>query len=248
MKNFELISFATTDELARTVANAWLDEIEAANCAGKSHCVALSGGRIARRFFTSVAEMAKARKVSFAPVHFFWADERCVPPTDPESNFALTNGHLFQPLKIGPDNIHRIPGDLSPPQAVVSAVAELSQFVPCNRAGQPVLDIVFLGMGEDGHVASLFPGEPEEAKADMSVYRAVTASKPPPRRITIGYGPIAAAQQVWVLASGAGKEQALHESLATVGQTPLAEVLKLRSHTKIFTDISSANNPLPLLS
>ena len=117
---------------------------------------------------------------------------------------------------------------------------ELSRVVPRNEAGQPMLDIVFLGMGEDGHVASLFPGEPEEANAAKSVYRAVTASKPPPRRITIGYGAIAVARQVWVLASGAGKEQALRESLAVVAQTPLAKVLKLRSHTKIFTDIFPA--------
>ena len=192
--------------------------------------------------------MAKARKVSLASVHFFWADERCVPPTDPESNFALANEHLFQPLKIAPDKIHRIPGELSPPQAVVLAVAELTHFVPCNLKGQPVLDILFLGMGEDGHVASLFPGEPEEANADKSVYRAVTASKPPPRRITIGYGTIAVARQVWVLASGVGKEAALRDSLAADGQTPLARVIKLRSHTKIFTDISCAKANLPFQS
>jgi hypothetical protein len=63
VKNFDLISFATADELAQAVASAWLDEIEAANRAGKTHCVALSGGRIARKFFAAVAEQAKARKI-----------------------------------------------------------------------------------------------------------------------------------------------------------------------------------------
>lgn len=240
MANFELISFPNDLALAQAVANEWLSEVEKADRAGTSQFVALSGGRIARRFFTAVAEMAKARKVSFAPVHFFWADERCVPPADAESNFALANEHLFQPLKIAPDKIHRIPGELNPTQAAAAAGTELSRVVPRNEAGQPILDIVFLGMGEDGHVASLFPGEPEEATANKSVYRVVTASKPPPRRITIGYGTIAVARQVWVLASGAGKEQALRESLAVVAQTPLAKVLKLRSHTKIFTDIFPA--------
>ena len=96
MKNFELISFATADELARAVAGAWLDEIEAANRAGKTHCVALSGGRIAQKFFAAVVEQAKARKIGDGDtpslpsnVHFFWADERCVPPDDAESNFAI---------------------------------------------------------------------------------------------------------------------------------------------------------------
>ena len=107
MNNFELISFASADELARAAAGAWLDEIESANRAGKPHCVALSGGRIAQKFFASVVEQAKARKIGDggtpslpANVHFFWADERCVPPDDPESNFKLANELLFAPLKI----------------------------------------------------------------------------------------------------------------------------------------------------
>lgn len=237
MANFELISFSNDLVLAQTVANDWLSELAAANRNCAPQFVALSGGRIARRFFASVTEMAKTRTVPFTRVHFFWADERCVSPTDPESNFALANEHLLEPLKIAPGNIHRIRGELDPDEAVTSAARELNQFVPHTLAGQPVLDIIFLGMGEDGHVASLFPGEPEEAKADQSIYRDVMATKPPPRRITIGYGTIAAARQVWVLASGAGKETALRDSLAADGQTPLARVLNLRSQTKIFTDI-----------
>jgi 6-phosphogluconolactonase len=72
-----------------------------------------------------------------------------------------------------------------------------------------------------------------------AVYRAVTASKPPPRRITLGYAALAAAREVWVLASGAGKEAALRESLASGGRTPLARVLRERDGTRIFTDIAS---------
>ena len=81
------------------------------------------------------------------------------------------------------------------------------------------------------------PGESEEAISSKAVYRPVIGVKPPPRRITVGYGAIAAARQVWVLAAGAGKENALRRSLAAGGQTPLARVLKLRAHTRIFTDI-----------
>jgi 6-phosphogluconolactonase len=235
--NFELISFPNDLALAEAVANDWLSEVGATNRTGAPPFVALSGGRIARRFFTAVAEFGKARNVSLARVHFFWADERCVPPTDAESNFALANERLLQPLKIAADQIHRIPGELNPPQAAAAATTELSRVVPRNQNGQPMLDIVFLGMGEDGRVASLFPGEPEEVISDKSIYRAVTATKPPPLRITVGYGVIAAARQVWVLASGAGKESALCESLGTAGQTPLGRVLKLRAHTKIFADI-----------
>ncbi len=98
MANYELISFETADELARAAAGAWLDEIEAANRAGKLHCVALSGGRITQKFFTETVAQAKVRQISFENCHFFWADERCLPPTDPESNFKLANDLLFSKL------------------------------------------------------------------------------------------------------------------------------------------------------
>jgi 6-phosphogluconolactonase len=244
VKNFDLISFATADELAQAVASAWLDEIETANRAGKRHCIALSGGRIARKLFEAVVEQAKARKIGDggtpslpANVHFFWADERCVPPDDPESNFHLAKELMFRPLKIGNAQIHRIHGEDSPEAAAKAASTEISQIAPLNEASLPILDLIFLGMGEDGHVASLFPGESDVSISDTAIYRAVKNSpKPPPNRVTLGYAMIAAARQVWVLVSGAGKEAALLESLSPKGRTPLARVAQFRTHTEIFSD------------
>ena len=92
-------------------------------------------------------------------------------------------------------------------------------------------------MGEDGHVASLFSAMPEEKANSTEVYLAVTANKPPPRRITLSYAALGAAQEVWVLVSGPGKEEALRKSLMLRNQTPLARVLAMRRHTKIFSDI-----------
>ena len=244
MKKLKLISFATADELARTVASAWLDEIEAAKRAGKRHCVALSGGRIARKFFAAVVEQAKARKIGDggtpslpSNVHFFWTDERCVPPDDPESNFCPAKKLLFEPLKIGDAQIHRIHGEDSPEAAATAASTEITQIAPLNEAGQPILNIIFLGMGEDGHVASLFPGEPDVLISDRAIYRAVKNSpKPPPNRVTLGYAVIAVAKQVWVLVTGTGKEAALRESLLSKGRTPLARVTQFKTRTKIFSD------------
>lgn len=238
MEPFQLISFNDADALAKSVAAAWLDEVVATNRATQPHCVALSGGRITLKFFAEVIELAKARNASFASVHFFWADERCVPPNDPESNFAAADKEFFQPLGISLGNIHRIRGEDTPIQAVESATAEILRVTPRVANGQPGLDLIFLGMGEDGHVASLFPREPESMLADPAVYRVIVNSpKPPPNRVTLGYSTIAAARQVWVLASGAGKAAALRESLKTDGQTPLGRVLRTRNQTRIFTDI-----------
>jgi 6-phosphogluconolactonase len=237
MANFELISFANADELAARAASAWLDEIAAANHAARPHCVALSGGRIALKFFTSVVAQTKAREISLGLVHFFCADERCVPPDDAESNFRAAHELLFAPLRVNDAQIHRIHGEDSPEIAAQKATMDISHVAPKNSAGQPVLDLIFLGMGEDGHVASLFPGK-MEGKMPADIFCAVNNSpKPPPDRVTLSYAAIAAAKNVWVLASGAGKETALRESLSPSGKTPLARVIQSRFRTKILTDI-----------
>lgn len=236
MQNFELISFANADELAARAASAWLDEIAAANHAAKPHCVALSGGRIALKFFTSVVGQSKEREISFGLVHFFWADERCVPPDDAESNFRAAHELLFAPLRINDAQIHRIHGEDSPEIAAQKATMDISHVAPKNSDGQPVLDLIFLGMGEDGHVASLFPNQ-TEGMAPKSIFCPIDFSpKPPPNRVSLSYAAITAAKNVWVMASGAGKETALRESLYQNGKTPLARVIQSRSQTRIFSD------------
>jgi 6-phosphogluconolactonase len=238
LKNFDLLSFKNADELARAAACAWLDEVEAANRSGKVHCVALSGGRITQKFFASLVEQGKGRATSFERVHFFWADERCVPPTDAESNFKMAQELLFGFLKLSERQIHRVRGEEAPELAAELAEKDIRRVASPDSEGRPILDMVFLGLGEDGHVASLFPSESETWMADKAIYRVIRNSpKPPPNRVTLGYGAIASARQVWMLASGSGKESALRESLSP-GTTPFGRVLRLRPSTKIFTDIS----------
>ena len=240
MKNIELLSFATADDLARAAAAAWLDEIEAANRAGKTHSVALSGGRITQNFFTSVVAQNKTRNISFAGVHFFWADERCVPPTNPDSNFKMADELLFTPLKISAEKIHRLRGELPPAKAVEIAAAEVMQWVSAAPTPTPLpkLDLIFLGMGEDGHIASLFPNATAKILDNSASFLVVENSpKPPPTRISLSFAAIAAARQVWTLVSGTGKETAFRESLKSDGKTPLARVIRSRP-VKIFSDLS----------
>jgi 6-phosphogluconolactonase len=241
MQNVELLSFPGPDALAAAAASAWVDEVASANRAGKSYCVALSGGRITQKFFISTVEKALARNVSFGRVHFFWADERCVPPDDPESNFKLADDLLFEPLKINEGQIHRLRGELPPEEAVAKANAEIAG-IALKVNDQAVLDLIHLGMGEDGHVASLFQNArldaEKDAKCNEPFFFVPNSPKPPPRRISLSYKAIIAAKQVWVLASGAGKEDALKKSLNAEGQVPLGQVIKNRKSTKLFTDIN----------
>ncbi len=236
MSSFELTRFPSPEQLAATVARLWFQDLMAAG--GANACVALSGGRIAQLFLRASAELGLRHPGSLSHVHFFWGDERCVPPANPESNYGLARECLLGPLAIPDRQVHRIRGEAEPETAATEAAAELCQLAPRNEHGQPVLDLVFLGMGEDGHVASLFPGDGLPPGVDEPVFRPVIGSKPPPRRITIGYQPLAAARQVWVLASGAGKREALRNSLAPGGLTPLAKVLQSRSATRVFTDVA----------
>jgi 6-phosphogluconolactonase len=236
MGTFHLHRFPGPELLAGAAARDWLKEIAAADPVGRAFSTALSGGRIARTFFSMLASQAAAQGFSFQGIHFFWSDERCVPPTDPESNFRPARELLFDPLKIPQTQVHRILGEKPPEEAAAAAEAELRRMSALPHEDQPVLDLVLLGMGEDGHVASLFPGEPEAAITNRAVFRSVKAVKPPPRRITLGYPAIAAARQVWVLASGEGKAEALRQSLAPNGPTPLARVLASRPLTRIYSD------------
>jgi len=238
MDTYDLLTFGDAEALAQTAAAQWLNQLGTAGRRAGPYCVALSGGRIARRFLLAVRDQARARRLDLGRVHFFWGDERCVPPEDPESNFGMASECLLGPLGIAGGQVHRIRGEALPEVAAAEAEAGLRRIAPPGEGGQPALDLVFLGMGEEGHVASLFAGEPEEARASPAVYRAVTAAKPPPRRITLGYPAIRAASQVCVLASGPGKAAALRQSLTPAGHTPLARVLRQRRHTRILTDLA----------
>ena len=178
MKNLDVACFSNSLELAEAAAKDWLSLIPAFP---EGHWVAMSGGRIASPFFDAVTEHAVASDVSFEHVHFFWADERCVPPDHPDSNFRVANKELLGPLGIAPDRIHRIKGELKPDQAVTEANSAISLLVPTNSDGRPVLDLVLLGMGEDGHVASLFPTRPpRSSNAKLPTWPSAVPASPRP--------------------------------------------------------------------
>jgi 6-phosphogluconolactonase len=235
--NIELTVFPDAEALARATAAQWLEEVCRAQ-AGGGYCVALSGGRSAAGFFAAAARLAGAGDHRLTRARFFWADERCVPPDHPESNYGLARQCLLEPLDIPASRIHRLRGEIEPALAAQEAEAVLRAWAPPDAEGRPALDLVLLGMGEDGHVASLFPDAAPEVVRSQAFYLPVVGPKPPPRRLSLSYRAIAAARQVWVLASGPGKEEALRESLSPQGRTPLGRVLQSRPRTLILTDIA----------
>jgi len=163
-----------------------------------------------------------------------------VPPDHADSNYKLAQSALLDPAGIDAARRHRLRGELPPEEAARLAEVELARVTGTVSGSVPVLDLVFLGMGEDGHVASLFPGATEAVVNSTRWVIPVIGPKPPPQRLSLTFQVLAAAKEVWVLASGVGKEEALQESLRIGGNTPLAHLLSLRSRTRIMTDL-----PLP---
>lgn len=234
MPSVELIQLPDDRSLAAAAASDWWRLLGPGGQAGGFH-VALSGGRIAGTFFDALVAGASPDPSLRPEIHFFWADERCVPPDHPDSSFPTARDRLFRPLGVPDSRIHRIPGELDPARGAAVAEQELLSVVGCRAGAMPVLDLVILGMGEDGHVASLFPGDDWEETHEAPVYRNVVASKPPPHRITLTYRMLVAAREVWVLASGRGKSEALGRSLLST-DTPLGRLRSRRDRLRIFCD------------
>lgn len=183
---------------------------------------AIPGGRTPRAFFELLAEDEHARQLSWEKVHVFWTDERCVPPDSTESNFRLAQETFLLKLPIPEDNIHRIGGENPDPHFEADLYEGIIRQTLGTAFGQlPVFDLIILGMGADGHIASLFPGSAEE----MEDKRGVTATERLHagfQRISLTAPVIASARQIIVLVAGADKK----EKIAEVFGTPRDEQFK----------------------
>lgn len=163
--------------------------------------IALSGGRTPRGVF---AELATAfRDVPWRHVHVYFGDERAVPPNDPNSNYRMAREALLDPVHVPPDHVHRMEGERADLDA---AARDYERLLPV------ALDILLLGIGPDGHTASLFPGAPA---LDEHTRRVLPADSPfpPPRRLTVTPPVIAAARRVAVIAEGADKAGIVRRAL-----------------------------------
>lgn len=165
--------------------------------------VALSGGSTPRALHERLAADEFAARIPWPKVHLFWGDERCVPPDHPDSNYGMTAAALLSRVPLPAENVHRIPGEFPPSQAAERYESELRAFF----GEKPAFDLVFLGMGEDGHTASLFPGSPALAESVRWAMEVEHTAPPPPlvSRVTLTFGVLNAARRVVFLVSGASK-------------------------------------------
>ena len=175
--------------------------------------MALSGGSLPKLLALSLTKAPIRDIIDWSAWHIFWADERCVPLTDPDSNYRLAQEQIFNQVKIPPAQIYAINDTLKPETIATAYQATLAQVLQPAPGEYPRFDLILLGLGEDGHTASLFPDHPLLKETERWVLPIFDSPKPPPERITLSLPVINNAHHVAFLATGAGKADILSQIL-----------------------------------
>jgi 6-phosphogluconolactonase len=195
------------------VAQAAAAEIARAMSAGIPRTglfsLVLAGGTTPRRAYEILA--AWPRGLPWSDVHLFWGDERCVPPDAPDSNYAMAKAALLDHVGLPPENVHRVRGEAGAEIAAKEYDGEVWAWL--FGKGTRRFDVVLLGMGEDGHTASLFPGNPATARTDAHAVPVETEAKAPRWRVSLTLPTLANAAEVMFLVTGAAKRPVLAEIL-----------------------------------
>jgi 6-phosphogluconolactonase len=214
--------FESAEALAQNMAQ-WLCSL--AQASHGDFAVCLSGGSTPRRLYEQLATPAIALRFPWRRAHWFWGDERFVPHDHPDSNYRMARDAFLSRVPAPEGNIHAVPAEgLSPQQAALAYEATLKRFYGADRLApdRPLFDVTLLGIGEDGHTASLFPGQPAlQERRRWAI--AVIGAKPEPR-ITLTYPTLGSSRDVVFLATGAGKRDVVARGQAGDGTIPATAV------------------------
>lgn len=191
--------------------------------------LAISGGATALIFLGAL----RAARVNWSRVTLFWGDERAVPADSPESNYGVAERLLLQPLGASAPRALRMPADHPD---LEEAALQYDETLAYELRGGP-LDFALLGIGEDGHVCSLFPGHPALQQQDHRVIAIHDAPKAPRRRLSLTMSFLSRTRKIWLVVLGARKHQILQAAMARPGiETPLDILLAGAKDSTIFTD------------
>ena len=206
--------FPDRETLAFAAAHHFLSIAQAAILHRGRFMVAFSGGTTPRMLFQRLNRTRMQDSLNWNQVHIFWGDERCVPPDDTESNYRMAREALIDSLPIPASNIHRYMTERPPEEAAQQYQEELqSSFGLVDKDSPPVFDLILLGLGGDGHTASLFPGT-SVLKEKERWAAAVYVEKLGVWRVTLTLPVLNAAREILFLVVGESKAQVLQEVLA----------------------------------
>ncbi|MBB3085624.1 6-phosphogluconolactonase [Geodermatophilus sabuli] len=235
------------DHLARAVASALVARLAAAQAVHDTATVVLTGGGIGTAVLERAAALAaepERERVDWTAVDVWWGDERFVPAGSEERNETGARRALLDPVGVPAERVHAMPasdaGFAEPEEAAAWYAEQLAAAAP-EGAALPRVDVLLLGMGPEGHVASIFPDSPA-ASDDRLVVAVRDCPKPPPTRISLGFAAINAAEEIWLLVSGEGKAPAVAAALragAGPQQLPAAGVHGRRA-TRWLLDAAAA--------
>ena len=192
--------FSSPQQVAESFANDlgnWIKD------ASDNFNIALSGGSTPKILFQNWAQNSNSS--DWQNVHFFWGDERCVAPDDAESNFGVTNEQFFKPVGIPQSNIHRVLGE-SDPETEATRYSKLIESHVAIENDLPQFDVVLLGMGTDGHTASIFPDQ-MQLMDDDRICAVATHPDNGQKRVTLTGNPIANAKRIVFLLTGESKKE-----------------------------------------
>jgi 6-phosphogluconolactonase len=209
--------------LATAVAGELLTRLADVQSAGGVPHVALTGGSIADATHREIARLSPASGVNWAQVVIWWGDERFVAPDSEERNAVQARTAFLDAIGVDPAKVHEMPSTADAAD-VAAGAATYSAVLQEHGGGE--LDVVMLGVGPDGHVASLFPGHPQLDVTDAIAVGVTDSPKPPPERISLTFPTLNRARSVWFLVSGDEKAPAVASALggADVHETPAAGV------------------------
>ena len=211
--------------LAHAFAARFITLLVDVHSRGKVAQVVLTGGRVASRVYRAVAESPARTAIDWQRVEFWWGDERFLPDGDPERNETQARDALLSLVDVDPARVHAMPADTGQgAEAAAAAYAsELAAAVgPDDRNGVPTFDVLMLGVGPDGHVASLFPEYPQLQVDDRAAVAVHDSPKPPPTRVSLTFPALSRAQEVWFVVSGEDKAKAVGLALSGADQIPAA--------------------------
>jgi 6-phosphogluconolactonase len=213
--------FPTLQQLAQAAAE-YVARLSAQAIAERGRfAVALSGGSLPKILCPPLVADPLQAQVGWSSWHVFWADERCVPLTDPDSNYRLAREYLFEQVDIPPGQIYPLDDAPGPAAAATAYQARLAEVFQPPAGQRPRFDLILLGMGEDGHTASLFPQHSLLQETERWVAPVFDSPKPPLARITLTLPVINNARQVAFITTGAGKAEALSQVMRADPASPL---------------------------
>ncbi|MBI3407279.1 MAG: 6-phosphogluconolactonase [Planctomycetes bacterium] len=227
MTNVEVLRFPNANALAADAAERIIRAAEAAVAARGRFLFVLAGGSTPEKTYALLAQSENARRLNWAATTILFGDERMVPPDDTRSNFHMARSALLSKVPVPEKQILRIPTDRAP-SACAQTYAAILNFGQPPSASPPVFDLILLGLGDDGHTASLFPGAAALKEQKAWVTWSPPGVLPPPvDRVTMTFPVLNAAREVMFLVAGANKAAPVKEVLEgmpTVEKYPAAGV------------------------